>query len=93
MFKSTVFDEGFIGNVAVGAHEAVGEAKIGLWIGVDAGGAEFDDIAHTFGGAVHTGYTVVIGGCADVREGEVYFGKDLLHCWEDEELEAGLQLC
>jgi hypothetical protein len=62
MLQSAVFDERAIGDLGVVRGQAIDEAEIGLGVGVELVGAEFDDVANAFGGAVLAFDAAVSGG-------------------------------
>lgn len=73
VFEGAVFDESALGDVLVILGETHDEAEVRLGIRVEFADAELDDVSHAFRGAMHTFYTIVCGGCADVGEFEVDF--------------------
>ena len=84
MLKGTVLDQSSFGDVLVVLGQTHDEAKADLGVGIEFAGAEFEDVAHAFGGAVLAVDTVVGGRLANVGEGEVDFIGDSLHGGEDE---------
>lgn len=62
MLQSAVFDERAIGDLGVVLGQAHDEAEMDLGVGIELAGAEFDDVADAFGGAVFAFDAAVSGG-------------------------------
>lgn len=78
VLKSAVLDEGPVGDVLVVPAQAPHEAQAGLCVRVQLLGAELDDVAQAFSGAV-LAFDAVVGGFPGetvvlVREATVWAG-------------------
>jgi hypothetical protein len=61
VLEGAVLDEAALWNVWIVGYHAIGEAEVELRRWVEMRGAEEDDIAETFGRAMHTGDVVGVG--------------------------------
>lgn len=61
MLQGAIFNERFLGDGFVVAHEAEVEAEVLLGVGVQLRCAELDDVSHAFAWAVHAFDAVVVG--------------------------------
>lgn len=83
MLEGAVFNQGAFWDVSVVLCQAHNEPQTDLGVGIEFAGAEFDDVAEAFGGAMFAVDTVIRGRATDKRELEVNLVVNFLHGRKD----------
>ena len=86
--KGTAFNQLLVRNLFIFVRQAHCEAKVKLWIWVEASSAQLDDVSDAFGWAVFASYSVWLVEGPDEGQCEVDFAGCTFHGGYDEASEA-----
>jgi len=89
MLMGTVFYQVLRRNLFIVVLQARCEAKIKLWVGVEAGSAQLENVSDTFGWTVFALYSIWLGRRPDEGQSEVDFVGCTLHGGYNEVSETG----